>query len=302
MGLAVYPLAALVNHSCDYNAVVIFDYSKSLRIHALRAIARGEQIVISYIDSTYPRHVRQKELQDRYFFACECSKCSNELIKHEAIPEGLVVDGHLLVEHRAFELLALARKDTSISGPIQKLQYGIHILRKTDAWPLHHQPLAALRQDLVVALIAADQLHLAFLHAWMQYRSIDKILMPEKHHPIRLVHHWLVAVLLKRIQWAQHRGTRDLPHQKYSLLGRSIDLQYIFYYVIRKLFYKIEDEIGKSTFADWVCHIYSQDGGRWDTNLRFVPKDRFLAEADKLNTCTDEILERELVWGDPKAS
>ena len=300
LGLALHPLAALVNHSCNYNAFVRFDYpSHRLSILAIRPIARDEQIVVSYVDATNPRHVRQKELQDKYFFECECSKCSNYVTKEEGIPKLPESSDHLLVEERAFELLAAARKDTSITGPIQKCQYGIHILRKTDAWPLHRQPLASLRQQLVVSLIAAGQIHLAFVHAWIQYRSIDPKLMTEKHHPIRLVHLWLVIVLLKRIYFASCSST-DLPTQKYSILNKGISFTNIIYYLLWVLKKRIGGD-DDGTFAAIVCEQYFQDRvyGQWNTQVK--QRDAFLEEAEKLKVCTSEILEKELVWGESGA-
>ena len=296
LGLALHPLAALVNHSCNYNAFVRFDTSSHrLSILALRPIARDEQIVVSYIDATNPRHVRQKELQDKYFFECACSKCSNYVTKEEGVPKLPESSEHLLVEQRAFELLAAARKDTSITGPIQKCQYGIHILRKTDAWPLHRQPLASLRQQLVVSLIAAGQIHLAFVHAWIQYRSIDPKLMTEKHHPIRLVHLWLVIVLLKRIDFTS-RSLTDLPIQKYSITSKGIIYMNIIYHLHWTLLKRVGDD-DDGTFAEVVRHWYFMDAGCAQRRNPVVKRDDFLKDAEKLKACTTEILEKELVWG-----
>lgn len=304
LGLVLHPLAALVNHSCNYNAFVRFDEDcrdHRLSILALRPIARDEQIVVSYVDATNPRHVRQKELQDRYFFTCECSKCLDELTKTEDIPYPLGSNEHSLVEERAFELLASARKDTSITGPILKLQYGIHVLKKTSSWPLHRQPLAALRQQLVVSLIAAQQLHLAFIHAWIQYRHIDNKLMPEKHHPIRLVHQWLLVTLLKRIDIAQIKD-RDLPTQKYIITNRSINLQMIFYYLLHRLYLKVKQEECWASFASMVSSMHDRHLGWALWQYHGVTKAQFSEEVEKLKVCTEEILEKELVWGNTSAA
>ncbi|KAF7503433.1 hypothetical protein GJ744_003763 [Endocarpon pusillum] len=294
LGLVLHPLAALVNHSCNYNAFVRFDTSSHcLSIIALRPIARDEQIVVSYIDATNPRHVRQKELQDKYFFDCACSKCSDYVTKEEGVPQLPESSEHLLVEQRAFELLAAAQKDTSITGPIQKCQYGIHILRKTGAWPLHRQPLASLRQQLVVSLIAAGQIHLALVHAWIQYQSIDPKLLTEKHHPIRLVHLWLVIVLLKRIYFDSLSPT-DLPIQKYGITSKSIIYTNLIDHLHWALMRRVEHDDG--TFAQVVRHQFIQQAHS------AVKMDDFLKEAEKLKACTTEILEKELVWGESGAA
>lgn len=297
LGLVLHPLSALVNHSCNYNATVRFDRSKGghcLSIRALRHIARGEQIFLSYIDATNPRHVRQKELQERYFFDCKCSKCSKE----GAVSNPLTLHPHLKVEQRAFELLAAAQKDTSISGAVEKLQYGIHMLKKTCSWPLHRQPLASLRQQLVVSLIAAGQLHLAFLHAWIQYRSIDHKLMPEEHHPVRLVHQWLIVALIKRIEFLRC-SPGDHAIQKYDIFERSINLWTILYHVLDKLYRTIKDDQPCGTFAAMVRYTHHHHLGNGLLGNIRATKSHFLKEVEKLRVCATELLEQELVSGDP---
>jgi SET domain len=299
LGIVLHPLAALANHSCDYNAVVRVEFhwpgGHRLKVRALRPIASGEEITVSYIDATTPRHVRQRELQDRYFFTCECSKCLDDtLVKKEDVPHPLDPEGHLAIEQRAFDLLAAARKDTSITGPVQKLKYGIHILRKSKAWPLHRQPLASLRQELVVSLIAASQLHHAFLHAWIQYRCVDQIIFPERNHPIRLVHQWLVAALIRRVDISKY-GREDLPLQQYNIFNLQANLHRLFGYVLCNLRRKVKDD-NFGDFAAMVRRTYFRHSGSLAGNP--VGREEFLQEADKLRVCVKRVLKEELVWGD----
>lgn len=299
LGLVLHPLAALANHSCNYNAVVRVEYDRPgnhcLKIRALRPIASGEEVVVSYVDATNPRRVRQRELQDRYFFTCECSKCLDEaLVESEDIPHPLDPEDHLVTEQRAFDLLAAAQKDTSITGPIQKLKYGIHILRKIDSWPLDRQPLASLRQNLVVSLIAAGQLHHAFLHAYIQYRCVDATLYPERIHPIRLVHQWLLVSLLRRIEVSPY-SREDLPHQTHNISNLSINFRRILMYVLQKLFRRVKDD-QDGAFADMVRRMHWRHGGHYTSNS--VSRGEFLQEADKLREPMDKVLQQELVWGD----
>lgn len=304
LGLVLHPLPALINHGCDYNAFLCFDYTQTghhLSVRALRPIACDEGIVVSYIDATNPRHVRQQELRERYFFTCQCSECPSALVNQECTPCPPYVDDHLLLENQAFELLASTRKDTSITGPIRKLQYGIHILRKTCSWPLHRQPLASLRQQLVVSLITAGQYHLAFVHAWIQYRYIDHNLMSEKHHPIRLIHQWLVVALIKRINTAQYSSS-DFPVQKYNVLRRPFSLRRILSYVLYNLSQKVQDDCSCcGSFALMVEQTYDLHLQSGLGSCESVTKASFLEEAEKLRVCTTEILEQELVWGEADA-
>ncbi|KAI0252893.1 SET domain-containing protein [Lactifluus subvellereus] len=84
MGVCVSPLVALINHSCEPNAVVVFPRSAKdpanqepeAQVIAIRDILPGEEIFTSYIDTTLPRSQRQAALSATYNFACQCLLCS----------------------------------------------------------------------------------------------------------------------------------------------------------------------------------------------------------------------------------
>ncbi|KAJ6484472.1 hypothetical protein C8R47DRAFT_1280715 [Mycena vitilis] len=78
LGACVSPPVALLNHSCDPNAVVVFPHLREPLMHvvALREIAPGEEILTAYIDTTLPRAQRQTALRATYHFVCACSLCA----------------------------------------------------------------------------------------------------------------------------------------------------------------------------------------------------------------------------------
>ncbi|KAH9962254.1 SET domain-containing protein [Russula dissimulans] len=84
LGVCVSPLVALINHSCDPNAVVVFPRSAKdpvslepeMHVVAIRDISPGEEIFTSYIDTTLPRVRRQEALSNTYNFTCRCQLCS----------------------------------------------------------------------------------------------------------------------------------------------------------------------------------------------------------------------------------
>ncbi|KAN0111816.1 hypothetical protein V8E52_008196 [Russula decolorans] len=84
LGVCVSPLIALVNHSCDPNAVVVFPRSAKdpasqepeAQVIAIRDISPGKEILTSYIDTSLPRVQRQAALSATYNFSCECGLCS----------------------------------------------------------------------------------------------------------------------------------------------------------------------------------------------------------------------------------
>ncbi|KAL1721019.1 hypothetical protein EV715DRAFT_249315 [Schizophyllum commune] len=83
IGACVSPLVSLVNHSCSPNAATVFPRASKtpsadeplISVVAIRDIHPDEQIFTSYIDTTLPRALRRRELQEGYNFLCECSLC-----------------------------------------------------------------------------------------------------------------------------------------------------------------------------------------------------------------------------------
>ncbi|KZT66576.1 SET domain-containing protein [Daedalea quercina L-15889] len=89
IGVAVSPVAAFINHSCDPNAVIVFPRisdaphteEPKMNLVAIKPIAPEDEVTISYIDVTLPRELRQKELKETYNFECKCTLCSTQ--QHE---------------------------------------------------------------------------------------------------------------------------------------------------------------------------------------------------------------------------
>ncbi|KAF9012634.1 hypothetical protein BDQ17DRAFT_1344310 [Cyathus striatus] len=77
IGACVSPLVALINHSCDPNASVVFPREPLLQVVALKPIEAGEEVLTSYIDTTLPKHLRQQVLRETYHFICRCSLCAH---------------------------------------------------------------------------------------------------------------------------------------------------------------------------------------------------------------------------------
>ncbi|KAJ6614749.1 hypothetical protein B0H10DRAFT_2165021 [Mycena sp. CBHHK59/15] len=84
LGASVSPPVALINHSCDPNAVVVFPRSSSnpasqeplMQVVALREMVPGEEILTAYVDTTLPRTLRQASLRETYHFVCRCQLCT----------------------------------------------------------------------------------------------------------------------------------------------------------------------------------------------------------------------------------
>ncbi|KPI89380.1 hypothetical protein ABL78_1506 [Leptomonas seymouri] len=76
-GQGIYGVGCLFNHSCEPNLSVQYTASndETLSVVALRDIADGEELTISYIDTSLPHVERQQQLFEHYLFECRCTRC-----------------------------------------------------------------------------------------------------------------------------------------------------------------------------------------------------------------------------------
>ncbi|XP_068910338.1 histone-lysine N-methyltransferase SMYD3 isoform X2 [Tenebrio molitor] len=76
LGTGMYLGASVIDHSCNPNAVAIFE-GPILHIRALKTLQYLDwsEIRISYIDVLNTTKDRQKELEAAYYFLCQCPRC-----------------------------------------------------------------------------------------------------------------------------------------------------------------------------------------------------------------------------------
>lgn len=80
---AIFPVASrLFNHSCRPNCVVVYEIVETkglvMELRAVRPIAKGEEITISYVDPAIWLGARRSLLRMNYDFSCDCPKCNAE--------------------------------------------------------------------------------------------------------------------------------------------------------------------------------------------------------------------------------
>ncbi|KAL4783982.1 hypothetical protein BJX76DRAFT_357430 [Aspergillus varians] len=188
IGLYLHPYAALINHSCDYNAVVGFD-GPELYIKAIRPIAKDEQILISYVDTTYPTRIRQKELRERYFFTCQCKKCTHEKEedKEKESPDA-TSEMAAAVSRDAFALLesGTALTDSKRLALVTQALISYHL-------PKTKQPFVSILDEMIASDITGDSYFHAFLNSALRFARIDPVVYRYEAHPLRAVHAWTLA-------------------------------------------------------------------------------------------------------------
>lgn len=168
-----------LNHSCDPNAAIDTEEDVSSLdapddsasgplgvIRAMRPLSPGEEVTISYIPQLYyPRDLRRRALEERYFFSCKCPRCSS--VDTPAARRGL--EGALVVGDIS-SAAAYASESSAASRLRRALQLWSSAAASSRVNESSHSPdLAAQPWRLLpVASVSASDVHRAteyLLHA-----------------------------------------------------------------------------------------------------------------------------------------
>ncbi len=79
VGAACHPRAALLNHSCAPNCVLVYR-GKAVEVRTLRDVAQGEELCHSYTNLCRTTSVRRQVLRDSYGFHCDCRRCVDDVL------------------------------------------------------------------------------------------------------------------------------------------------------------------------------------------------------------------------------
>ncbi|XP_022073815.1 histone-lysine N-methyltransferase SMYD1a [Acanthochromis polyacanthus] len=91
VGVGLFPNLCLVNHDCWPNCTVILNHGnqsalnsalhsqRRIELRALRKIAEGEELTVSYVDYLNLSADRQKKLKEHFHFECTCEHCSKHI-------------------------------------------------------------------------------------------------------------------------------------------------------------------------------------------------------------------------------
>jgi hypothetical protein len=73
LGTSLDLVTSLINHSCDPNALVVFEGS-SLRLRSIRKLCAGDEITQCYTDVDMDVLIRREALRTEFFFDCHCER------------------------------------------------------------------------------------------------------------------------------------------------------------------------------------------------------------------------------------
>lgn len=85
--IGMYPLAAMLNHSCSANAVRCYA-GEVMIVHACQDISKGSEIVWGYIPAVQPMVERRRVLRKKHGFVCKCERClvESKHLRNEILP------------------------------------------------------------------------------------------------------------------------------------------------------------------------------------------------------------------------
>jgi SET and MYND domain-containing protein len=199
-----------------------------ISVRTLKPIKKEEEVYISYIDTSNPYHRRQRELKARWFFECRCPKCqkgatlgedqwaldvNNLPRKAQDIADALLTHGTStqdpasyvgesqdekrtgVIQSRAFAEYESVQKLQNPEDIVMAIENVMRLCHQSGLWPLHRQPYAALRDDLIVNLLSVGKFPIAWAHCAARYKHILPKLYPVHFHPVRVVQTWQTAML-----------------------------------------------------------------------------------------------------------
>ncbi|KAK4867650.1 hypothetical protein LT330_001160 [Penicillium expansum] len=293
IGLYMHPYAGLINHSCDYNSTVGFD-GEELYVKAMRPIKKGEQIFISYIDTTTPYDIRRNELKERYFFDCQCTKCQRgaDTIEDRFLSTPEDMTPLETAEREALELMQKATAtSTETKETIEKLEAAMHKLHETALWPLTRQPYASLRDKLIISLLTAGNFTRAFIHAAIRYLRIDPVVY-DKAHPIRHIHAWS---LVRLTVFISQEGFQPDPKDPVQIKDFNLNFHYLIWYILAELTSTQAESCTVPSFRKLVGNQFVQVHNEFKANGLDPSKTKAVlsAEWNKLERLVNKALEKE---------
>lgn len=282
-----------MNHSCDYNVVVGFNGS-AMFVKPVRPLKKDEQLFLSYVDTTNPRDIRCQELQDRYYFDCNCTKCqlgNNTAEERYLIPNpNSVAVGS--AQSRAVDLKRQAsEKEPSVA--ILKLREALKVLQRTHVWPITRQPMASIRDELILTMLSKKYWHSAFAQSTLRFIKLDPILYPYDGHPLRHLHAFSLAKLATYLYEEKPPVKED---ERISIYSLNLDLSLVIWALLTWIIDKQQLACTAAAFMETVTRIWLafkdefQIKGLYSHNLTAEA----IKEWSKMEKIADSVLQQEI--------
>ena len=76
-GHALYPVTAILSHSCIANTKTVLKTDFTNECIATVFIPKGEEITKSYVSPLETTSMRRRKLKAGWYFECTCSRCND---------------------------------------------------------------------------------------------------------------------------------------------------------------------------------------------------------------------------------
>jgi hypothetical protein len=213
------PLASRINHSCQPNAIIIYDGPK-MEVKALETFQAGDEILISYIDELVPFAMRQAELKQKFHFTCACSRCAlrQSAPKDIFIKPASAMDPkirHLADKYREMfakeewnswwsqhylgpsedekrlsalqtmgNLALITKNALTKEEAMDKVATALDIVQDSNIWPLDRYPLPALLDHYIQDNIETGRMGEAMKASMKRYFVLDPVMYPQHWNPV----------------------------------------------------------------------------------------------------------------------
>ncbi|WPG97404.1 Hypothetical protein R9X50_00017900 [Acrodontium crateriforme] len=300
LGAGFDPILCSINHSCQPNTMLIFNNPHTM-VRAIRPISRGEEIFIQYRDPSNPFTVRQAELEEKYFFKCNCSKCekgstlqedtfkkpsenlssewcrcADELIARHA-STGVDVSryqiGSSLADRRVSALQAEAFRLSGTHGSgIMESEKALRICLESDMWTLTRQPVPYLLGSFFDNHIGQgpDGLEKALHVGLVKYFILNPALAPQPFDNSRIID--TITLAKVAISWSRSASESSIV----QLRQKGCDVGIFIYGLLNEAWAAVPLSFGRnSQFGQAVEMIWKQineDGQLHDVKMEMVKR------------------------------
>ncbi|KAI3340842.1 hypothetical protein F4824DRAFT_497140 [Ustulina deusta] len=166
---ALFPRASRFNHSCDPNML----YESSVEGYswtgtAVRDVAKGEELLISYMPNHSRKKDREREARENWGFTCDCPRCTGGLDTYTASLIQARDTANAVESERTEPPLVFV---DNVEGMAERLKLRTELLG--EIVELEGDPSVSRRKQLTYALYDAAVFHQEYVRYYMQPNSED---------------------------------------------------------------------------------------------------------------------------------
>ncbi|CAK3911680.1 SET domain and MYND-type zinc finger 6 [Lecanosticta acicola] len=303
LGVGFDPIICSANHSCDPNAVAIFNQPKQL-LRASKPIKKGDEIFMKYVDVSNPFSVRQAQLRESYFFRCRCSKCvkgavfaEDKFLKppEELRPEYVkIADGLISRHERQLPMFFVPANDEaaqrrvaaiqaeafSVSGITFDFNQGnenaseeevldaLRLCLNSGLWSYSRQPVPHLIRQLLTLHLAQGRVYQAWRLGLLRHFLIAPSLYSRPYIPDRVIDCWLMATATNSLCNPTNPNHKEIFA---SCMKAGLDLRVVYFGFLTETREQIDQSYGKdSPFGRVVESVYQQTVQNMDIGVEEI--------------------------------